>query len=84
MTPAPRKPLFSSDYQLDILICLGLVLAIFIPYRQVAGHRFTEFDDGIYTFYNTYIIKGLCWESIRWAFTNTEAANWHPLTWLSI
>jgi tetratricopeptide (TPR) repeat protein len=83
MTPAPRKPLFSSDYQFDILICLGLVLAIFIPYRQVAGHRFTEFDDGIYTFYNTYIIRGLCWESIRWAFTNTEAANWHPLTWLS-
>ena len=83
MTPAPRKPLFSSDYRLDILICLGLVLAIFIPYRQVAGHRFVDFDDGLYTFQNTYIIGGLRWDSICWAFTSTFAANWHPLTWIS-
>ncbi len=83
MTLATRKPLFSTDCRRDILICLGLVLAIFIPYHQVAGHRFIEFDDGIYTFYNKYIIKGLCWESVRWAFTNTDSANWHPLTWMS-
>ena len=83
MTTTPRKPLFSSDYQLDILICLGLVLAIFIPYHQVAGHRFVEFDDGIYAFQNTYIMRGLCWDSICWAFTNTDSANWHPLTWIS-
>jgi tetratricopeptide (TPR) repeat protein len=83
MTVTPRKPLFSSDYQFDVLICLGLLLAIFIPYHQVAGHRFVEFDDGIYTFQNTYIIKGLSWDSLCWAITNTEAANWHPLTWIS-
>ncbi len=83
MTPAPRKPLFSSGYQLDILICLGLVLAIFIPYRQVAGHQFIEFDDNLYTFNNVHIIRGLCWDSICWAFTSTEIANWHPLTWIS-
>jgi len=80
---APRRPLFSSDYRFDILVCLGLVLAIFIPYHQVAGHRFIEFDDGVYTFYNTHIIKGLRWESVCWAFTNTDSANWHPLTWIS-
>jgi len=83
MTPAPRKPLFSSNYRLDILICLGLVLAIFIPYHQVAGHRFIEYDDGLYTYQNTYIIRGMCWDSIYWAFTNTDVANWHPLTWVS-
>jgi hypothetical protein len=83
MTITPRKPLFSSNYQLDILICLGLVLAIFIPYHQVAGHRFVDFDDGIYAYQNTYIIRGLSWDSICWAFTNTESANWHPLTWIS-
>lgn len=83
MTQTPRKPLFSSDYQFDVLICLGLVLAIFIPYRQVAGHRFVDFDDGIYTFQNAYIIRGLCWDSVCWAFTNTCAANWHPFTWIS-
>jgi hypothetical protein len=83
MTTAPHKPFFSPSRHFDILVCLVLVLAIFIPYRQVAGHRFIEFDDGIYAFYNSYIIKGLCWDSIRWAFTNTVSANWHPLTWLS-
>ena len=83
MTTSPPKQLFSSGRNINILICLGLVLAIFIPYHQVAGHRFVEFDDGVYVFYNTYIIRGLCWDSIRWAFTNTDSANWHPLTWIS-
>ena len=23
------------------------------------------------------------WDTITWAFTSTEQANWHPLTWLS-
>jgi len=81
--PAP-KPLFSSNHHFDILICLGLVLAIVVPYHQVAGHRFIEFDDGLYTYYNTQIMRGLSWDSICWAFTNTEAANWHPLTWISL
>jgi protein O-mannosyl-transferase len=83
MTSAPRKPLFSSNYQFDLLLCLGLVLAIFLPYQQVAGHRFVEFDDGMYAFYNTYVIKGLSWDSVQWAFTNTDSANWQPLTWIS-
>ncbi len=79
-----RKPLFSSNHHFDILICLGLVLAIFVPYHQVAGHRFIEFDDGLYAFQNTYVIRGLCWDSISWAFTNTDAAACHPLTWISL
>lgn len=83
MTAPPRKPLFSSNHHFDVLICLGLVLAIFIPYAQVAGHRFIEFDDGLYAFQNNYIIRGLCWDSVRWAFTNSESANWQPLTWIS-
>ena len=83
MIIAPRKPLFSSGYQLDILICLGLLLAIFIPYRQVAGHSFVNYDDGLYAYQNTYLIRGLSWDGICWAFTNISAANWHPLTWIS-
>lgn len=73
----------SRAIQITVLTCLGLTLAIFVCYREVAGHRFVEFDDGIYTFQNTYIIRGLCWDSVCWAFTNFDAANWHPLTWIS-
>ncbi len=28
-------------------------------------------------------MAGLSWSTIKWAFASTEAANWHPLTWLS-
>lgn len=66
-----------------LIDCLLITLAIFIPYSQVAQHRFIEFDDGLYTYQNNFIINGLTWDSVVWAFTNTDAANWHPLTWIS-
>jgi Tfp pilus assembly protein PilF len=33
---------------------------------------------------NQWVQKGLNWETAVWAFTNTHAANWHPLTWISL
>ena len=30
-----------------------------------------------------HIHDSLAWTTIEWAFTSTDAANWHPLTWLS-
>jgi len=32
---------------------------------------------------NHYVQEGLNLKSIYWAFSNTFAANWHPVTWLS-
>jgi hypothetical protein len=26
---------------------------------------------------------GWTWEGVKWAFSATHAANWHPVTWLS-
>jgi len=40
-------------------------------------------DDELYVTANARVQQGLTPENIRWAFTTTEAANWHPLTWLS-
>ena len=40
-------------------------------------------DDRDYVTANAHIHDGLSWSTIKWAFTSTEAANWHPLTWLS-
>jgi tetratricopeptide (TPR) repeat protein len=28
------------------------------------------------------VTAGLSWNTVKWAFTTFEAANWHPLTWL--
>jgi tetratricopeptide (TPR) repeat protein len=40
-------------------------------------------DDRDYVTANFHIHGGLAWSTIKWAFTSTAAANWHPLTWLS-
>src|SRR5713101_4232549 len=27
--------------------------------------------------------RGLSWRNVAWAFRSIDAANWHPLTWIS-
>ena len=51
-------------------------------YNPVNRHPFINYDDDRYIVQNTHI-RGLSWETIRWAFTTTAEANWHPLTWIS-
>ena len=29
------------------------------------------------------LAEGVTWTNIIWAFQSGEAANWHPLTWIS-
>ena len=41
------------------------------------------FDDPAYVTANSHVRSGLTWTTLKWAFTSTENANWHPLTWLS-
>ena len=79
-TTSPRR---IEKYIID---CLILILLILIPYRQVAGHKFIEFDDAAYIYENPNIIQGLTWESIVWAFSavTLNVGNWHPITWISI
>lgn len=59
------------------------MIAILAVYWQTGNYDFVDFDDDVYIFRNPHVRAGLCSESIRWAFTATHAANWHPLTWLS-
>ncbi|MCK7509700.1 MAG: hypothetical protein MZV70_40425 [Desulfobacterales bacterium] len=40
-------------------------------------------DDPHYVRDNVIVQNGLTWQGVRWAFTTTAMANWHPLTWLS-
>ena len=51
-------------------------------YSSAIGHPFLVLDDREYVTANTHI-RGLGWENLKWAFTSMEAANWHPLTWIS-
>jgi len=69
--------------RIDILFSLFLVVAIIAVYWQIAEHDFINFDDDIYVFNNFHVRAGLTYESIKWAFTFTDIAYWHPLTWIS-
>jgi tetratricopeptide (TPR) repeat protein len=66
-----------------LLICLGLALAVLAAYAPVWNCDYVGYDDPVYVTANPAAQQGVNWESIRWAFTNTHAGLWHPLTWIS-
>lgn len=66
-----------------IYIYAILVLLTLAVYWQVAGFDFINTDDQTYVVRNSHVHGGLTMASIRWAFTSSHAANWHPVTWIS-
>lgn len=60
-----------------------LVVGILIVYGQVINQNFINVDDSLYVTQNPHIQNGFTLNNFFWAFTTTNAANWHPLTWLS-
>jgi tetratricopeptide (TPR) repeat protein len=82
---APAKPaaLFSSPEKRNVILCLLLVAATLALYNPVNRHPFVNYDDDRYVVENPHVHNGLGWDTIAWAFTSTQEANWHPLTWLS-
>jgi len=66
-----------------ILIYLLLTSATLIAFEPLRLNQFIRYDDNDYITENQHVQGGLNLKSIKWAFTSTNAANWHPLTWLS-
>jgi protein O-mannosyl-transferase len=79
----PRTGPFLSGAKLITTLCVLLAAATIALYSPVIGHSFVVLDDREYVVANSHIHHGLSWNTIKWAFTSMEAANWHPLTWLS-
>jgi tetratricopeptide (TPR) repeat protein len=77
--PGARR---SSDRHVRVAL-LALLLVTFAAYAPVLRHGFVEWDDPFYVTENPHVRAGLTAGSIAWAFTSTQLANWHPLTWLS-
>jgi len=65
------------------LVCIVLVLGTAALYWPITSHPFINFDDFQYVSENTHVNTGLSWTNTVWAFTTSEQANWHPVTWLS-
>jgi protein O-mannosyl-transferase len=62
------------------VILFGLVLGVFYP---ITRGDFINYDDDVYVTANYHVQHALSTQQLVWAFTNVDAANWHPLTWLS-
>ena len=61
-----------------------LVVAVFLVFGQTLWHDFVNYDDEDYFYANPHVKAGLTWSGVTWAFQTGYAANWHPLTWLSL
>jgi Flp pilus assembly protein TadD len=69
--------------QLCAAVYLALALVTLAVYWPVSRHEFINLDDQEYITFNPHVISGLTLTNVAWAFKTTEAANWHPLTWIS-
>jgi hypothetical protein len=58
-----------------------VVAAVFAP---AVRNGFVMWDDPFYVTDNPEVLGGLTVDGVTWAFTTLHAANWHPLTWLSL
>jgi tetratricopeptide (TPR) repeat protein len=70
----------------DLFICLllaGITLAIYWPVGRLGFINDDDEGPRGYIVDNTNIQAGITAKSVAWAFTTTQACNWHPVTWLS-
>jgi len=73
----------NGDLRIKLLVCLFLIIMTFGVYWQVGHYEFILFDDPSYITENPHVNTGLSLDNIGWAFSTTDAYNWHPLTWIS-
>ena len=76
----PPARLFISREKRSTVLCLLLALATLAVYNSVVHNGFTNLDDDFYIVQNPHVWAGLSWDTVKWAFTSYDAANWHPLT----
>ncbi len=74
------EELFSRPLIMALLLAV-VTLFVYWPVRQC---DFLGCDDPLYYTDNAHVQAGLTWAGAKWAFTTGDAANWHPLTWLSL
>jgi tetratricopeptide (TPR) repeat protein len=77
------SPAKLTTSRLSALICFSLAAVTLALYWPITRHDFISLDDQQYITKNVHVQAGLTWPGIVWAFQSTDAANWHPLTWIS-
>jgi len=80
---APASGRLLSPSLQNVLLGLILAIAIVAVYYPVHWQPFANYDDPDYVSDNFHVKAGLHWSTVAWAMTTRDAANWHPVTWLS-
>ena len=70
---------------MKMLVATLLVLLTIIAFWPLQHNGFiNSYDDNAYVTENLFVQGGLSLSGLTYAFVTTKAANWHPLTWLSL
>lgn len=82
---AEKKGFFAFKGRIKWLYAIALIFLGLLLYAPVINFEFILYDDPDYVTLNPWVLNGLTWEGIKWAFLNIhgEKTYWHPLTWLS-
>ena len=80
---AKVRPKPAGRWWPDLWICLLLLAATLAVYSQVRNYDFVNYDDPEYVGENPHVRAGLTADSLAWALTSFDAANWFPLTWIT-
>jgi tetratricopeptide (TPR) repeat protein len=83
LPPKSQGSLFADPQKRNKIVCLLLAVVTLALYNPVNRHPFVNYDDDRYVINNPHVRQGLTADTITWALTSTEQANWHPLTWMS-
>jgi protein O-mannosyl-transferase len=84
-TPAPPPQGSRARWgRKEWLLAAALMTATLVVYSPLAQCGFVNYDDHEYVYQNSHVLAGLTSSGFRWAWTTFRAANWHPLTWLSL
>jgi len=68
----------------QVFICLILIVVTLAAFWQVRNHEFVHLDDHEHITENRHLYQGMTLEGVVWAFSFTDVAYWHPMTWLSL
>src|SRR5580700_1852215 len=82
-TPEITSPDARHHRLITFALAVSLALATLAVYHSVGSHPFIDYDDHDYVTNNSHVKAGLTWDTFTWAWTSTQASNWHPVTWLS-
>jgi tetratricopeptide (TPR) repeat protein len=80
---SPSNNITKRTWRGTTLICAALFISTLAVYRATGHFDFVNYDDPDYVTANPHVAHGLTHDSLVWALTSNDAANWFPVTRLS-